>query len=470
MTQTMAANGMANGVISQQAPYALGRPAGRTAKTPHGVPCLLLVSVFQLILGVLCALLGIAAVVMENFIYFTGYPIWSGVLFFCITGILGIVTACANRNKCLIIAFMVMSILASIDAGLMLIPSIGGAASEQFDPSCTRYYENYPNYQYYCAVSWEARMAVDIVIAVVALAEMVFAIVGSACSCYGLSKAVSYTAPDTEMQVRYVPQQQQQRVVTRFVPVINTQQQQQHQPLQLQAVPGPTAVPGGYLVSSPHVGQGLPPTQPVGVASQQAGLPQQHSGRSTPLLSVSQQHSGRSTPQMVYAPQPVGAPVAGSPQPILMCAQPQALAKTEADNQRSGVPVQQAGSVAQQIGVGYQQEGSSSQQSGGAVQQVGMGPGQFQMGTQKAGVGSTQVGMGAPQLGFPPQDMTPQPQGLPRVQPDIAAKGHDPQPAAFPASDKKERDDADQEFGELEMAMGGDEQYHDDKQLLIETE
>ncbi|XP_022100668.1 ataxin-2 homolog [Acanthaster planci] len=379
---------------------------------------------------------------------------------------------------------MIMSILASIDAGLMLIPSIWGAAIEESDPSCTRHYESYFSY-FYCDVAWEARLAVDAVIAVVALAEMVFAIVGSACSCYGLSKDIPNSAPDTEMQVRYVPQQQQQQA-TQFVPVINTQQQQQHQPLQLQAVPGPTAVPGGYLVSSPHIGQGLAPTQHLGLASQQATLPQQHSGRSTPLLSVSQQHSGRSTPQMVYTPQLVGAAVAGPPRPISMSAQPQAAAKTEeADRQQSGVPVQHAcRRVAQQIGVDYQQEGSSSQQSGGALQPVGMGPGQVQMGTQQAGVGSTRVvmvapqvgmgsplvGIGAPQLGVPPQDMAPQPQGLPRVQPDIVAEGRDPQPATFPASDKKERDDADQEFDELEMAMGGDEQYDDDKQLLIETE
>ena len=74
----MVSNGLPNGVYVQQSPT--GLTTGLKSKTPHGVPCLLLTSIFQLVLGVLSASFGIAAIFMENFFYYSGYAVWSGVL------------------------------------------------------------------------------------------------------------------------------------------------------------------------------------------------------------------------------------------------------------------------------------------------------------------------------------------------------------------------------------------------------
>ncbi|XP_038059538.1 uncharacterized protein LOC119730623 [Patiria miniata] len=505
--QITQANGPANGVVQQQSPaVGYGR---RAAKTPHGVPCLLVVSIFHLVLGVLSVGLGVAAIILQCAFYESGWAIWSGTLFFAVTGILGIIAACINRNKCLIIAFLVMSILSSVVAGLLLLEAAIGASLEIHDPSCTKqYYWHDGHYDSeYCVSSWQSRLAVDVVIAVVALADLIFSIVGSALCCYGLAKFVPTNTSATEMQVRYVPQQQQLRqTVTQFVPVINTQQPRQQQPYQMQAAPAAaTPVQGGFLVSSPYVGQGLVPTQQVGVATQQIGLPQQHSGRSTPLLDVSQQHSGRSTPQLVYVQQPAVVPVVVPPQPNLVPQLQVGLQREQAIFQQSGVPIQQGGGSqqvevgsqqvgidSQLVGIGFQQEGVGSEQVGIGSQQVGIGSEQGGFGTQQDGIGSYQgsfgsqqvgtgsqqvgigsdqgvfgspqvgigfhpVGIGSPQVGIgSPQEMASQPAGM----------AADP-PATLHGSDERETVQ-DQEIGELQM--GGDEQYRDDKLLLVDTD
>ncbi|XP_070540019.1 uncharacterized protein [Ptychodera flava] len=124
-------------------------------------------SICQIILGGTAVCLGIAAIVIGCQLAYIGTGIWCGI-FFAITGIVGLVTA-SKKSSGMISTFMIMSISsAAIFATMLFVISVVAATREY---RC-----------YYCS-SPKGRLAVDVLLAVVAVAEAAVAIVASAICC-----------------------------------------------------------------------------------------------------------------------------------------------------------------------------------------------------------------------------------------------------------------------------------------------
>ncbi|XP_022083430.1 uncharacterized protein LOC110975336 [Acanthaster planci] len=165
--------------ITYQTVQAQPKPADTVVST-YNVATARQTGYVQLVCGVLTVGLGIAAIVMECNYAWVASPIWSGMAFFIVAGILGIASA-ANQNNCVIIAHLVMSILASLVAfQLMCIMIVAGLA--EVNAFCNREYNIFGFYDQEC---WSngGCIAVDSIGGLVALIELIVAIVASAICC-----------------------------------------------------------------------------------------------------------------------------------------------------------------------------------------------------------------------------------------------------------------------------------------------
>ncbi len=153
----------------------------------------------QSVLGILAVLVGIVTIFMRSHLYFIGTPIWTGICFFIIAGILGIVAG-RKRASGVVVGYMVMSILSSLAAFGVLIQMV---AAIQFDTyTCYYYYNSYTNYS--CSTSRGARVGVDVCILLIALAEFIVSIVGASFTCCGL---YYNSSPQTMVTYHSNPQQ-----------------------------------------------------------------------------------------------------------------------------------------------------------------------------------------------------------------------------------------------------------------------
>ncbi|XP_071804259.1 uncharacterized protein [Asterias amurensis] len=139
----------------------------------------------QVILGCLAVLFGVISIIVRTDLFMIGTPIWSGVCFFVLTGILGIAAGLKQRTG-LIIGYMVMSIISSVVA----VPVLGVAAGsiEREHWLCPdsgfgyRPYDNAP-----CSTSSGLRVGIDVCLVLIGLTEIVIAIIGSSLTCVSLS-------------------------------------------------------------------------------------------------------------------------------------------------------------------------------------------------------------------------------------------------------------------------------------------
>ncbi|XP_022100748.1 uncharacterized protein LOC110984661 isoform X2 [Acanthaster planci] len=242
------------------------------------VPGLKGFSVVHIVLAVLSIIFGILAVVFECNFSYAGWGIWSGILFFLVTGILGLATRKQNSKRGLVIAFMVMSILSSIVAFQLMVASVIAAPVEFY-----YYCHPYPrglDYNYYCGFHMTLRQAIDALLGIVGLAELTISVVTASLSCYGVCQCCN---PYTPVMVQYVPQQthvqfmpmstmeapmsamqgpQHQQAGIQLATTMNTQQQPQQQPLQMQA-----AMQGAPYVTN----YSATPTQEMTTSPQEVG-------------------------------------------------------------------------------------------------------------------------------------------------------------------------------------------------------
>ncbi|XP_038058844.1 uncharacterized protein LOC119730143 [Patiria miniata] len=107
----------------------------------------------QVVLGSLTVIFGIATVTAFNRVYDIidiGSPIWCGILFYVVAGILGIVSGC-KKNSGVAIGYMVMSILACLATCCVIGFSAGSMST--INSRCVYYdysYNSYGRYRYRC--------------------------------------------------------------------------------------------------------------------------------------------------------------------------------------------------------------------------------------------------------------------------------------------------------------------------------
>ncbi|XP_071481808.1 uncharacterized protein [Diadema antillarum] len=128
----------------------------------------------QLCCGIGSVIVAIAQLILPTSISYVAYGIWAAVLFYIPAGILGIVSG--NKNTCVIVGYMVMSILSSMIAVGMLITGAVGATVSSYI-----YCEWYNDY---CDQSLrDARVAADAILSILGFTEFIVSIVGSAFCC-----------------------------------------------------------------------------------------------------------------------------------------------------------------------------------------------------------------------------------------------------------------------------------------------
>ncbi|XP_072182313.1 uncharacterized protein [Diadema setosum] len=149
----------------------------------------------QLCCGIGSILVAIAQIIVKSSLSVLGYGIWGSVLFYIPAGILGI--ASANKNPCVIIGYMVMSILSAMSAlGMLSIGIMGAGISSNY---------------YYCEISYsdsdcektimDAQVSAGSILSILGFIEFIVAIVGSAFCC---APASQYGQPLTYNQALQV--------------------------------------------------------------------------------------------------------------------------------------------------------------------------------------------------------------------------------------------------------------------------
>jgi hypothetical protein len=192
------------------------------------------VSVFLILIGIACIIFN-AISLWKNDIMpsgldnlgFVGYGcighgIWSGVLFI-ITGIIGLAASC-KKNKCVVMTFMVMCIISAVSTAAMISLGIIGAITANNTPQWFERYEgcgdlDYYYYYYYyyygdipspptCSV-FKVVVAMESLLAIMALFAAIFAIWGSALCCKAAGCCSKSEIPNGVMMMPAYGEQQQ---------------------------------------------------------------------------------------------------------------------------------------------------------------------------------------------------------------------------------------------------------------------
>ncbi|XP_072030932.1 uncharacterized protein [Amphiura filiformis] len=147
----------------------------------------------------------------HNGFFIIAWPFWGSLFFYLVTGIVGLHTV--KKTKSVIIAYMVMSILASVIAGGQIIVESVAAVSAPFS-NCYSYrrltqsdpYEyNSTSYIHDC-IYQVGLVVCHSLAAIIGLAEMVIGIVSAAFCCHG----VCCGRPSSQTAVQYTAQPEQE--------------------------------------------------------------------------------------------------------------------------------------------------------------------------------------------------------------------------------------------------------------------
>ncbi|XP_070540140.1 uncharacterized protein [Ptychodera flava] len=166
----------------------LGNTSGNAKRPGFASRATMVFGFFQFIFGGICVILGITAIVIKCQLGKSGPGIWCGVMF-AASGLFGI-EASLKKTNTMIMTTIVLSIISATMAGSACIIGIIGAI---FEDECyyLSEYDDYGNHvsdeDYYdCDTNYGGRVAVDSILAVVALAEIVIAVIQSVfcCSAY----------------------------------------------------------------------------------------------------------------------------------------------------------------------------------------------------------------------------------------------------------------------------------------------
>ncbi|KAJ8023593.1 Protein O-linked-mannose beta-1,4-N-acetylglucosaminyltransferase 2 [Holothuria leucospilota] len=152
-----------------------------------------IMGILQIVFGGIELAIGIAVIVIPNYYFYqdyVGWGIWTGV-FAIVTGFLGVFSV---RTKCMVIAYMVTSIITAVmSAGCCLYAIIGASRS-----SISYYYRE------------TANLALYIILCIIVFSQMVISIIGASftcnaiCSTTGQPQQVVYLSPQP-MPQQYAP-------------------------------------------------------------------------------------------------------------------------------------------------------------------------------------------------------------------------------------------------------------------------
>ncbi|XP_072018882.1 uncharacterized protein [Amphiura filiformis] len=234
------------------------------------IPAVRFFSIATLVIAFLWCILGIVAIVIEAKDSYVGDPIWSGLLFLFPTGILGLATYWKRNSSCLNVMYLILSVFTCIVCGHLVIYGSVNAAHDRFstyytgvvkcDPWPGYHWVNYHDDDYFeeCEYGPSGRMAVNIVIALLAFVQLVLTIVSLGFTCYGTCMccySCCRPAPPPAV-IQYTAQNGQCQLVS----VGGYNNASGYQPVSLMMV---QQAPAGQIVSpSMNVVQ-APQTQPV---------------------------------------------------------------------------------------------------------------------------------------------------------------------------------------------------------------
>jgi len=134
----------------------------------------------QVVMGVLCIVFNAVGIAYWSTISIGCIGIWGGVLFI-ISGAFGI-SAAKVRSKCKIIAFMVLSIISAGITVPLLICAVIGAVIDNYE-TCYSYYYEHNRIMYSCSNIAKVAVAMNCLLACLAIIEAIAAIWGSVICC-----------------------------------------------------------------------------------------------------------------------------------------------------------------------------------------------------------------------------------------------------------------------------------------------
>ncbi|CAH1792057.1 unnamed protein product [Owenia fusiformis] len=189
------------------------RPGGRVEQ--FNGKAAIIIGFIMIGFGIVSINLGGTAIALRSSMFRIGTGIWCGLLFFILTGSIGI-AAGRSKSKCLIVIFMVLSILmASVACVTLLVISSLGMAQDV--PWLNYEYQCYDNikYNYYHCENREFRVAINALLVATSIIQAVLSIISSAYCCKAVcccSKANVPTAQETQNICHILTQGQQQGV------------------------------------------------------------------------------------------------------------------------------------------------------------------------------------------------------------------------------------------------------------------
>jgi len=137
--------------------------------------------VTQVVVGVICIVINAIGIAFGSLLAVVSIGIWGGIMFI-ISGSFGI-SAAKWRTKCKVIAFMVLCIISAAITVPLFICAVMGAALDGYYENCYSLYYNYYRRSYNCQEISHVAVAMNAVLASLAIVQAIAAIWGSAICC-----------------------------------------------------------------------------------------------------------------------------------------------------------------------------------------------------------------------------------------------------------------------------------------------
>ncbi|XP_071954004.1 uncharacterized protein [Antedon mediterranea] len=252
---------MATTIIQHPQPHTVVMPAAQTVQYHHqsgplpsanlNVVSAKVTGWIQVSCGVLSIILGIVAIAIDACNTERATAIWCGAGFYLPAGILGVIAG-HQKQSCPIIGCMVMSILSAICSVSHFSVSLSGALNEgDLYSYCYEYYGFF--YDHYYVDNYNGKLAVNIILTIIAVVEFVVSIYASAVMCGGTS--CCRTRPNTTVTV--VSNQAMPTTTTQVIQTGYPAQQMQYGQPAYPYQPPPGNYPAGNY--PPPVGNYPPP-------------------------------------------------------------------------------------------------------------------------------------------------------------------------------------------------------------------
>jgi len=166
--------------------------------------------IIQIIAGVLCIVFNAVGIAAWSLLTIASIGIWGGILFI-ITGAFG-VSAAKLQTKCKVITFLVLNIISATVTVPLFICAVIGAIFDDSYQSCYGYgYSGY-GYRYSCRGAAQVAVAMNALLAVLAIIEAVAAIWGSVICCKAACCCRS-TGNEIVASIQYATIQGQQVII-----------------------------------------------------------------------------------------------------------------------------------------------------------------------------------------------------------------------------------------------------------------